>query len=170
MPLDKITVKDIVDDCDISRNTFYYNYQDIYAVIEELFETELSALLESERTDTPWQQIFADVCSFLYKYKSTVYSMYNSSRRDFMEKQLRLLISGCLSESVRSASGGLRISEKDVEFISRFYTYAVEGFILDWVDGAMKEPIDVFVKRASRIFADSMIRELESASENFSTD
>lgn len=26
---DKITVKDIVDDCGINRNTFYYNYSDI---------------------------------------------------------------------------------------------------------------------------------------------
>ena len=28
-PLDKITVKDIVIVCGISRNTFYYHYQDI---------------------------------------------------------------------------------------------------------------------------------------------
>lgn len=35
-PLDKITVRDIVDDCGINRNTFYYYFQDIYAVLEEL--------------------------------------------------------------------------------------------------------------------------------------
>ena len=34
-PLDKITVRDIVDDCGINRNTFYYYFQDIYAVLEE---------------------------------------------------------------------------------------------------------------------------------------
>ena len=28
-PLEKITVKDITDQCGISRNTFYYHYQDI---------------------------------------------------------------------------------------------------------------------------------------------
>lgn len=35
-PLDKITVRDIVDDCGINRNTFYYYFQDIYAVLEEI--------------------------------------------------------------------------------------------------------------------------------------
>ena len=37
-PLDKITVKDIVDDCGVNRNTFYYHFQDIYAysVLETL--------------------------------------------------------------------------------------------------------------------------------------
>ena len=33
--LEKITVRDIVDDCGINRNTFYYYFQDIYAVLEE---------------------------------------------------------------------------------------------------------------------------------------
>ena len=34
-PADKITVKDIVEDCGISRNTFYYHFKDIYEVLEE---------------------------------------------------------------------------------------------------------------------------------------
>lgn len=29
-PLDKITVKEIVEECGINRNTFYYHYDDIY--------------------------------------------------------------------------------------------------------------------------------------------
>ncbi|MBR6728222.1 MAG: TetR family transcriptional regulator [Clostridia bacterium] len=33
-PLDKITVRDIVDECGINRNTFYYHFQDMYAVLE----------------------------------------------------------------------------------------------------------------------------------------
>ena len=33
-PLEKITVKDITDQCGISRNTFYYHYQDIYQVFK----------------------------------------------------------------------------------------------------------------------------------------
>ena len=34
-PLDKITVKDIVEDCGVNRNTFYYYFQDIYALGEK---------------------------------------------------------------------------------------------------------------------------------------
>ncbi len=35
-PLEKITVRDIVNDCGINRNTFYYHFQDIFAVLEEI--------------------------------------------------------------------------------------------------------------------------------------
>ena len=38
--LDKITVKDLVDRCGMNRNTFYYYYQDLYALLEELLQEE----------------------------------------------------------------------------------------------------------------------------------
>ena len=35
-PLNKISVRDIVEDCGINRNSFYYHFQDIPALIEEI--------------------------------------------------------------------------------------------------------------------------------------
>ncbi len=46
-PLDKITVRDIVDDCGINRNTFYYYFQDIYAVLEEYCDLLIDKLPKS---------------------------------------------------------------------------------------------------------------------------
>ena len=40
-PLDKITIKDIVDDCGISRNTFYYHFQDITALLEHILNADV---------------------------------------------------------------------------------------------------------------------------------
>ena len=34
MPFDKITVSALVRRCEISSNTFYYHYQDIYALLD----------------------------------------------------------------------------------------------------------------------------------------
>ena len=33
--LDKITVRDIVEDCGLTRNTFYYYYEDIYDLFDD---------------------------------------------------------------------------------------------------------------------------------------
>ena len=40
MPIDKITVKKVTDYIGITRNTFYYHYQDIYALLEEIVVTK----------------------------------------------------------------------------------------------------------------------------------
>ena len=44
--IDKITVKDLVEACGISRQTFYYHFQDILEVIEWSLDQAFSHLLE----------------------------------------------------------------------------------------------------------------------------
>ena len=47
-PLSKITVKDIVEDCGINRNSFYYHFSDIPSLIEEIFTEETDKLIQSQ--------------------------------------------------------------------------------------------------------------------------
>lgn len=44
--IDKITIKEITDTCDLSRNTFYLHYADIYAVLEESQQETIQHLNE----------------------------------------------------------------------------------------------------------------------------
>ena len=44
-PLSQITVKDIVEDCGVNRNTFYYHFRDLHALIEELVTDEANAII-----------------------------------------------------------------------------------------------------------------------------
>ena len=37
---EKITVKDIVEDCGVNRQTFYYHFQDIYELLGWIYKTE----------------------------------------------------------------------------------------------------------------------------------
>ena len=45
-PLEKITIRDLVDECGINRNTFYYYFQDIYAVLEEYCDLSINSLAQ----------------------------------------------------------------------------------------------------------------------------
>ena len=44
-PINKITVKDIVNRCDINRNTFYYHLPDIPSLLVEMMEEKVNACL-----------------------------------------------------------------------------------------------------------------------------
>lgn len=39
-PLHQITVKDIVEDCGVNRNTFYYHFTDIPTLLQEIIIEE----------------------------------------------------------------------------------------------------------------------------------
>ena len=49
-PLNQITVKDIVEDCGINRNSFYYHFSDLPALVEEIMAEQVSAMVENHPT------------------------------------------------------------------------------------------------------------------------
>ena len=52
--VDKITVKDLVEACHISRQTFYYHFRDLQEVLEWSAQQALQKALErSEAAPTP---------------------------------------------------------------------------------------------------------------------
>lgn len=44
--IDKITVKSLIEECHISRQTFYYHFQDIMDVLEWCVRQETNALVK----------------------------------------------------------------------------------------------------------------------------
>ena len=49
-PFSKITVKDVVLKCGINRNTFYYHYQDIPALLEEICQNQVEDIISKYPT------------------------------------------------------------------------------------------------------------------------
>ena len=45
-PLDKIKIHEIVDACGVNRQTFYYHFQDIYALVEWMYHHDAVELIE----------------------------------------------------------------------------------------------------------------------------
>ena len=41
-PIDRITVNDLVETCGVSRQTFYYHFDDVYDLLEWVFEEDAS--------------------------------------------------------------------------------------------------------------------------------
>ena len=52
--LDNITIQDITDDAEVSRKTFYYHFQDIYALLEWTLSEDCRHLLESKVKRGDW--------------------------------------------------------------------------------------------------------------------
>ena len=67
-PLDKITVKDIIEECEISRGTFYYYYQDIPALVDEIFKIEAQKVIDDDIRFESWQDGFLRSTQFALSY------------------------------------------------------------------------------------------------------
>ena len=78
-PLGQITVKDIVVDCGINRKTFYYYFQDIYALTDELFRSHI----ETVRTKYPaeshsWEEVLQLITDYMYENRKVALHIYRT--------------------------------------------------------------------------------------------
>lgn len=146
-PLDKITIKDIVEDCGINRNTFYYHFADIPALVEKILESETQKAFVGETGMESWEESFITAAQFALQNKRVVYHIYNSVRREEVERYLNSIAGGVMQRYVETVSGGYRVKEEDKKLIADFYKSALVGMILDWLNGGMKYDPEQMIRR-----------------------
>ena len=55
-PLDKITIRELADDCGLKRQAFYYHFEDIYDLVRWMFQQEAVSLLRQHDGALLWQE------------------------------------------------------------------------------------------------------------------
>ncbi|WP_164683638.1 TetR family transcriptional regulator [Streptococcus hyointestinalis] len=129
-PIDKITVTDVVNACQISRQTFYYHFQDIVEVVEWSFQCRMTELLAtSMKATTPSQAIDLFV-EELCQHQPLLRDLYFSKRRQLVEKQLIEIIKIYLSQlSIHKADTSAK-NHQMIDFGLSFYAIGLAEYFL----------------------------------------
>ncbi|GKX68856.1 TetR-like C-terminal domain-containing protein [Inconstantimicrobium mannanitabidum] len=165
-PLDKITVVDIVEDCEVNRQTFYYHFNDIYDLVEWVYLSEATKALGDKKTYDTWQQGFLQLFEYVLNNKAFVNNTYHSVSREHLERYLYNESYNLLIDVVEEQAAGIPVREEDKKFIADFYKYAFVGLMVDWIRTGMKvNPEDIISKLDTLIHG-----QINSAIEKFRTD
>lgn len=139
--LTKITINDIVRDCSVNRRTFYYHFQDIYALLEWIFGTEISSVMAGNKTYQTWQQGYLQIFLYLDQNRKMVLNTYNSIGREHLESHLYNAVFYLVSNVVEEIAVDVKVSEEDMDFVVNFYKFAFVGLLLDYIRTKMtKDP------------------------------
>lgn len=139
--LDNITVKNIVEDCELQRQTFYYHFHDIYALIEWIYVNEVAKAIDDKKTYTTWKQGFYQLFEYMLKNKSFVINTYLSIKREELEKYIYEGTYRLLFGVVEEQSAGMNVSTENKKLIANFYKYSFAGIIIEWIhEGMIEDP------------------------------
>jgi AcrR family transcriptional regulator len=130
-PIDKITVRDVVDECGINRNTFYYYFQDIYAVLERLCGALTDALPQNAALTETATAFFEKMQEFYNGYTKAARSLLLSLGGDGLERYfapaLDRLIRDCLLREVQPAPSEARLLHATVFVRRAVFGYCIEA-------------------------------------------
>ena len=128
--VDKITVTSLVEACGISRQTFYYHFQDILDVIQWCFQqaVEQTTLL-CHQAEGP-QQAMELFLSSAVENHPLILRLLRSQHRAHMEALMIQAIRNTFVQLLRAGGPPPDVALGDLDTALDFYSYAVGGVLL----------------------------------------
>ena len=155
-PISQITVKDIVEDCGVNRNSFYYHFQDIPSLLEEIIVEMTAKVIENLPEESTFEEKVTAALQEINLNKRMIYHIYGSSNREFYEKQLMKICEHVTRTYIRSREYSERVDSKDLEFVISYLKCELFGQLIDWLNHDMSYDIVEHSRILCRLFAGSM--------------
>ncbi len=164
-PLKQITIKDIVSECNINRNTFYYYYGDIYELLSEIFQNELEIAIEEYNNNLSWEEGFLFATKFALENKRAVYHVYHSLQREELENYIYNVAGNVMKNYVNNIDLDIKAKERDKNLIISFYQSALTTMVIKWISSGMKEEPEDIILRVGELFNGHIQESLKRSSE-----
>ncbi len=131
-PLSKITVSEIIADCNVNRKTFYYHFSDIYALLKWMLEQEAIEVVRNFDLLIDFEDAIRFIISYVKSNAHILNCAYDSIGRDEMKRffynDFIEVVRGMVAECERE--NGIAVTDDFRDFICRFLTEAVVGMLV----------------------------------------
>ena len=142
--LDEITVTEIANKCNMTRQIFYYHFDDKYALAKWIHLWDNATMLlqtQGEAFQTvDWNMICTAYLSALQKRKKFYRNLYYSAE----QKEFQRIMRECIRQMyviILTSSSDEDVSE-DVQYALQVYCYGGTQLIFEWIQTGMTMPIE----------------------------
>ncbi len=151
----KLTVKDIVGECQITRQAFYYHFEDIPALFKWMFERDTErTMLEAKALgngEARLRYLFVMALNALPYVKKGMVSSYRDELEQFLVKYVeRLFEQACDEEGLYQ-----NCTRFEVRLILRYHSQAIIGILRNWTDADTKN-LDLIVHTVFRLMTEGI--------------
>ena len=161
IPLDKITVTEIVENCNTSRQTFYRNFKDKYELVTWYFDEIVQKTINQMGVSLTLHEGLIKKFEYMVNDKYFFISALTSSDyNNLMDYDYK-----CIHEFYRNialASGPL---DDEIEFLLKFYCHGSMDMTAEWVRNGMDLSPEEMADRLEMAMPEALHRYLKSLSQ-----
>lgn len=134
-PFSKITVSEIISECGVNRKTFYYHFEDIYALLKWMLEEEAIEVVKHFDLLVDYEEAIRFVMRYVDENEYIISCAYDSIGRDEMKRFFYKDFVGVVASVIDAAEANFKnkIDPDFKEYVAKFYTEAISGMLIDWV-------------------------------------
>lgn len=153
-PITKITVKDIVEDCGINRNSFYYHFQDLPQLLETVIIESADEIISRIPESFSLEEGLTTVLERLVENKRAIRNIWASPDRAFYEQNLMRVCNYVVSRYIACRSVDLlrTLPEEELALLVDFCQCELFGQVTNWLNQNMVYDIVAHVQALCRLF------------------
>lgn len=151
-PYNKITVKDIVERCDINRNTFYYHFHAIPELLETTIKSDVDHIIRSyARSGAPLESITYFI-EHRNNRRKAILHIYRSVFREYFINELDRLALYIVDQYINTVITDYSLPLEDKTLLTRFYKCMFTGICIDWLNNGMQYDMSQYIARIDTLF------------------
>lgn len=160
-PFSKITITQLLEDCDITRPTFYYHFKDLNDLVMWMMKQEVFSLFHLG-TDCPTFES-GMICLTTYIYKNK--QLFRNLSGCFSQREFEVVFFSAAKEMalhfIKLLCGNIPAKEDDIDFIADFFTHAVVTAYLSWIEKDYPSTPEELSSRFEMVLGGNFNRALE---------
>lgn len=149
-PVDEITVKEIVSDCQINRNSFYYHYEDLPDLIEKVVMEKIFAIQNYSTESADMKTTYFFLTEAILANYDLFRNIYFSSSRALLEMKMLSLTDRIIRSYLKTNvfdQGKYQISKEDQEVIICIYRGEMVGQFTEVMNARSTEHVRKLIER-----------------------
>lgn len=138
-PMEKIKISDIVELCNMNRQSFYYHFRDKYDLVNWIYYTEFIAKIQDSLKDPGWE-IIEKMCEFFYEnrvfYSNALKVRGQNSFSEYFDEVMHPIIHSQIEDTFKD--------KPNHDFYATFFADAIRVAITRWLLEGTRIPPDEF--------------------------
>jgi Transcriptional regulator len=166
-PLSKISVREIIEDCGVNRKTFYYHFQNVYDLLQWIFEEEAIEIVKQYDLIIDYPDAIHFILNYLEKNKPICNCAFDALGRDELKRFFQKDFIVIIGNIVDQVSEGKKIPKDYKDFLVNFYTEALASLLIDWIRNRVNEDKQKMIQYVSFTLYETINQVINKAEDEF---
>lgn len=163
--LEHITIDMLTKKASLTRNTFYYHFEDIYALLTWIYQQEIVTQAQAYTHINTWQTVYHLILDYIEKNQKFCLESFHSVGRDLLENLLYEVSSDMVQRVVVDLNPNTpRQLQED---IANFYGWALTMQVIQWLRHNLEESKTTIVKRAEIMLEGSLENAIKNGRQSY---
>ena len=144
-PVDKITIRELTENCGMTATTFYNHFQDKYQLLAWIYNQRIEPYWGRIGSGVSWREALREATMpLLEDHAFYTNALKNTSGQISFRYATNHYAIGLLIACWRAQTGTSEVGD-DIVFCIRFYMRAISEAINDWFLAGQPIPLDTFI-------------------------